>query len=50
MTNVNNPKVRMFIGKVRIIRIGFTRSDNSPQTMEMTMSGCHPAMVNPGTI
>ena len=50
MTKVNSPSVRILIGSVRMMRIGFTNSDNNPHTIEMTISGCHPAMVNPGTI
>ncbi len=50
MTKVKSPNVRMLIGSVRMIRSGFTNNDNNPHTMEMTMSGCHPAIVNPGTI
>jgi len=50
MTKVKSPRVKMLIGNVRMMRIGFTRSDNNPHTIEMTISGCHPAIVNPGTI
>jgi hypothetical protein len=50
ITSVNSPNVRMLIGKVSITSIGFIRRDNNPQMIEITMSGCHPAMVKPGTI
>ena len=50
ITKVNSPSVRILIGNVRMISIGFTNSDNNPHTMEITISGCQPAIVNPGTI
>ncbi len=50
ITNVNNPRVKILIGSVRIRSIGFTSNVSTPHTMDMTMSACQPLMVTPGTI
>jgi hypothetical protein len=50
ITNVNNPNEIIFIGSVRIRRIGFSNILNIPHTIDATRSDCQPLMVNPGTM
>jgi len=38
----NRPSVTMVIGKVKSTRIGLTNVVNSPQTIDITRSDCHP--------
>jgi hypothetical protein len=48
-TRVNNPNVRIFIGSVKSIIMGFTNRVNKPHTIEITNNVCQPLIVKPGT-
>ena len=39
ITKVNRPRVRMFIGRVRMIKIGFTTKLSSPRTTAAMIAG-----------
>ena len=50
ITKVNNPNVRIFIGKVNKVIIGLINKVNTPHTMADTINVCQPLMTTPGTI
>jgi hypothetical protein len=50
ITNVNNPSVRILIGRVRMTSIGLMIAVRIPHTTATTKSVCHPVIVIPGII
>lgn len=48
ITNVNNPKVRIVIGRVRIIRMGFMNALIIPKTTAATSAATKPVTCTPG--
>lgn len=49
MTNVNNPRVRMLIGKVRMTRIGFTTALAIPKSRATIKAVVNESTLKPGT-
>jgi hypothetical protein len=50
MTKVNKPRVRIFIGRVKIIRIGFKKAFRMPKTTETIMAIQKDSTLTPGVI
>jgi len=50
MTNVNSPRVRIFIGRVRIMRTGFINAFIRPITKAATIAAIKPETSAPGRI
>ena len=50
ITNINNPRLTIVIGKVNIIKIGFTTKCNNPRITAEISAGYKPASTIPGII